>query len=412
MSQKVEINLLDRLDRAYKFEASEGQPLRQFLIGKYIPSGSVTLNVNGSLTDDQSYIISKKDHIELRMVRAYQLPEYCQMLEIWDSISTKHKNDSIYTSKILWFKDSGICELKQASIAEEKFPEWLENRFVDSIKHIQCISKNDRVCLPLSGERDSLALLYLLERTKAKLPKFSITGVTVEPTVASLGDLDIAQEAMRSLGITDYNILDANYVKRTMHLKNDFSDVMEKALRNQGRGLTISLWHGIMKACIESFCRENNLSKIAYGYQFEDLIASLLRSNLLGISFGESMQKKQFGDFELFFPLWAITKKELTIYLSLIAPNHQSKQSNPTQYDRGDHNRDIHYFLADMMSTLYPGIGFSLFEAYEKFNSSYELKKEKFLSCSNCLATFPESSQKEDSFLCSTCDYFNQIGEI
>lgn len=395
MSQKVEINLLDRLDRAYKFEAPDGQPLRQFLIGKYIPSGSVTLKVNGSLTDDQNYIVSNKDHIELRMVRTYQLPEYCQMLEIWDKTSILSKNESsIYTSKVLWFNDSGICELKQASIAEKDFPEWLENRFVDSIKHINCISKNDRICLPLSGGRDSLALLYLLERTKSKLPKFSIVGVTVEPTVASLGDLEIAQEAMRSLGLTDYNIT-----------------VMEKSLLNQGRGLTISLWHGIMKACIESFCRENFLSKIAYGYQFEDLIASLLRSNLLGVSFGESMQKKRFGDFELFFPLWAVTKKELTIYLSLVAPNHQSRQSYPTQYDRGDHNRDIHYFLADMLSNIYPGIGFSLFDAYQKFNSSYELKKEKFLFCDNCSATFPTNNQREE-ILCTACDYFKQIGEI
>lgn len=414
MSHQVEIKLIDRLDRTYKFEAPEGQLLRKFLNEKYIPSGSTIVMVNGSLIDDQQYLISSNDIIELKMVRAYQLPEYCQMLDIWDKNNSKPSNpDSIYTSKVLWFKDSGICELKQASISKKHFPEWLESRFVDSLKHISCINDNDRICLPLSGGRDSLALLYLLERTKSRLPKFSISGVTVEPTVASAGDLTIAQEAMKNLGLTDYNVLDASYVKKVMKLKNDFPTVMERALFNQGRGHTISIWHGIMKSCIENYCRENNLTKIAYGYQFEDLIASLLRSNLLGISFGETMQHKTFGQFDLFFPLWAITKKELTIYLSLIAPHHQSKQSNPTQYDRGDHNRDIHYFLADMLSNLYPGIGFSLFEAHAKFNSDYVLNKEKFCICSNCLSTFPEDlNEVEASTLCSTCAYFAQIGEI
>ncbi len=201
-----------------------------------------------------------------------------------------------------------------------------------------------------------------------------------------------------------------------MNLKSEFLAVMDKALSNQGRGVTISLWHGIMKSCIERFCRENGLNKIAYGYQFEDLTASLLRSNLLGISFGESFQKKNLGQFELIFPLWSITKKELTIYLNLIAPNHHSGQSNPTQYDRGDHNRDIHYFLADMLSTLYPGIGHSLFTAYREFNQRYDVKPKRFYSCGNCGSVFTDyngfNSDLIHQTLCSTCDYFSQIEQI
>ncbi len=128
------------------------------------------------------------------------------------------------------------------------------------------------------------------------------------------------------------------------------------------------------------------------------------------------MQKKHLGQFQLVFPLWSITKKELTIYLNLIAPNHHSGQSNPTQYDRGDHNRDIHYFLADMLSTLYPGIGHSLFAAYQDFNQRYEIQQKQFITCGNCHATFTDyhlsDSKLQSQVLCSTCEYFTKIDEI
>lgn len=339
------------------------------------------------------------------------------MLELWSmQDQTSQNKDSIYTNKFLWFNNSGVCELKHAQIKKSEYITWLENKFVESIQIAQILENNDRICLPLSGGRDSLALLYLLARTKHRLPSFSVIGVTVAPTVASISDLKIASEAIHSLGIKDYHILDASYVKQTMHLKSEFLTVMDRALSGQGRGVTISLWHGIMKACIERFCRENKIAKIAYGYQFEDLMASLLRSNLLGISFGEAMQKKNWGSFQLTFPLWSITKKELTIYLSLIAPNHHSEQSNPTQYDRGDHNRDIHYFLADTLSTLYPGIGYSLFTAYKEFNQRYGAHAKHFFNCNNCGAVFANSPLPNIDInsrtLCSTCDYFMQINEI
>ena len=411
--QVVKIELTDRLDRVYELSGCQGQLFKNFLLVNYIPSSSIILKVNGCIINDHNYKIDQKDVIELKMVRAYQLPEYCQMLELWNKQvdpNNSDSNDSLYTNKILWFNDNGICELKQAHISKSDYTSWLEKKFVDSICISQIIEKNDHICLPLSGGRDSLALLYLLERTKSKLPSFTITGVTVAPTVASSGDLKIATEAIQNLGVKDYHILNADFVKDTLHLKNDFKKIMDKAINSQGRGVTISLWHNIMKTCIERFCRENNLKKISYGYQFEDLMASLLRSTLLGIFFGESMQRKSLGNFDLIFPLWSITKKELTIYLDLIAPQSHSTQSNPSQYDRGDHNRDIHYFLADTLSTLYPGIGYSLFIGHAEFNQRY-VKKTTFYKCSNCQSTFPESHDLDNN-LCFACDYFYRVGEL
>jgi tRNA(Ile)-lysidine synthase TilS/MesJ len=414
----VSILVTDRLDRSHHLVGWHGQPMKIFLLQHSIPSSAVILTVNGELRDDQEYVLQQEDQIKLEMVRAYQLPEYCRMLGLWEGGDgpTQPSSDSIYSKSLLWFHDNGICKLKTFRNSSEQLPRMLEQVFIDGIMRHRLIEPGDTICLPLSGGRDSLALLYLLQNCKDRLPLFKMVGVTVSPIAASDNDLDIAAEAVRKLGVEDYHTLSHEYVAETMGLRAPFNDCMGHALNQGGRGLTISLWHGIMTSCIERFCHENDLQKIAFGYQQEDLVASVLRSRMLGTNFGETIQRRNYGDFELISPLWPITKKELTIYLKCIAPIRQSSQGSPTRYDRGDHNRDIHYFLADQLSTLYPGFAYSFFQGYNDFNQRYQPTQSKFIECSNCGVTSREidtpNEEEPQSNRCTTCTYLTKIGLI
>ncbi len=135
----ITIKLTDRLDRVYRFEVFPGQSFKHFLLAHYIPASSILLKVNGQITDDQHYIVAEGDDIDLKLVRAYQLPEYCQMLELWDTQhKIPHNPSSIYSDKFLWFNNSGICELKHAHIPKSEYVTWLENKFIESIKIARC----------------------------------------------------------------------------------------------------------------------------------------------------------------------------------------------------------------------------------------------------------------------------------
>lgn len=128
------------------------------------------------------------------------------------------------------------------------------------------------------------------------------------------------------------------------------------------------------------------------------------------------MQKKQFGIFELIAPLWTVTKKELTIYLEKIAPEHHSKQGSPTAYDRGDHNRDINYFLADTLTSICPGIGFTMFQGVAGFNRRMAPKLSSFFVCHNCGAHYQDHGEDNEpahnQLYCNTCSHFIALGEI
>lgn len=112
-------------------------------------------------------------------------------------------------------------------------------------------------------------------------------------------------------------------------------------------------------------------------------------------------------------PLWTITKKELTTYLELVAPSNHSKQGSPTDYNRGDHNRDINYFMTDLLSSVYPGLGFSLFESLENMVKSYNINKPNFHECKNCGIVYHDAFMQGslvDEHYCDHCLYLEGLG--
>ncbi|AUL97474.1 hypothetical protein [Vibrio vulnificus] len=417
---KAKILLKDRLDQVHMLSANSDTPLRQFLKERYIPRDSVIAYVNEQLVDDQTYIIKETDKIVLDMVRAYQLPEYCRTLRLWEDAgveTTQENAESIYTKNVLWFNESGICDLKESQLNKEQFVEYVDDMFVQGIMDKALIKDGDNIVLALSGGRDSLALLYLLRRNKDRLPKHHLIGVTVAETAAAPEDIKVAKEAITNLGVDDYTILPLEYVNETMGFKNGFEVAIEKILTTEGRGHSITLWHHVMRSCVERFARERNVFNLSFGYHFEDLLTSVFRTYTLGTVLGESAPLRTWGDFTHVSPLWTITKKELTLYLKLVAPETHSKQGSPTDYDRGDHNRDINYFIADLLSSVWPGFGFNIFESLERFTKNYDVKKPKYDTCTNCNITYTHAygedlDQRRYKHVCNHCSHLMEIGEI
>ncbi|MCW7549382.1 hypothetical protein OO184_15930 [Photorhabdus sp. APURE] len=418
--KKHTVLLKDRLDKIHVLSTKSGIPLRKFLKENYIPQDSILCYVNDKITDDQSYIVKEDDKIVLDMVRAYQLPEYCRTLRLWEDDGvevTQENTDSIYTKRILWFKENGICDLKQTQFNGDNFVKYIDDMFVQGILAKALIKENDKIILALSGGRDSLALLYLLRRNVDKLPKHELIGVTVADTAASGADVKVAAEAIANLGVRDYTILPLSYVNETMHFINGFENVIEKVLVTNGRGRSIALWHTIMRACVERFAREKGVFNLSFGYHFEDLFTSIFRTYTLGILLGESAPLKTWGEFTHVSPLWTITKKELTLYLKIVAPEHHSKQGSPTDYDRGDHNRDINYFIADLLSGVWPGLGFNFFESLERLYKNYNIENPKYDVCDNCGITYTyaygdDFDNRKFRHVCNHCSYLIEIGEI
>lgn len=410
MSKKVLITFLDRLDREFCLVGEDGQLLADVLLKYHIPFDSVLAYRNGVTTSEFDLRLSHKDTLIVKMVRAYQLADFLTELSIWPSgegLATAIM-PNVYHKGILWFGCEGQAELANRPISKEEFPTFLEDAFVQSILERNLINKGETVGLALSGGRDSLALLYLLIKTRHRLPLFNIVSATVCEN-ASIKDAQIAKEAAEALGI-ERKFISVEEIKEMFSLKSTMEDALFQILEKHGKAESINCAHAYMRTCIERYFTSKGISKVAFGLHNEDLLAALFKSMVNGVPFGETLWQKSWGHFQFIYPLWAITKKELTIYLELVAPEAHSSQGSPAHFDRGGMNRDIQYFLSDSVQTLWPGFSFHAFEGYSQLMRSTNFSQLHH-QCPHCKGIYFAEDQQEER-ICHLCEHLFDLKQV
>lgn len=410
MSKKILVTFLDRLDREFFLVGEEGQLLADVLLKYHIPFDAVLAYKNGVTTSEFDLRVNSKDVITVKMVRAYQLTDFLTELGIWPSeknIATPSK-PNVYHKGILWFGDEGQAELVNRPILEEEFSAYLEDAFIQSIMERNLISEGETIGLALSGGRDSLALLYLLIKTRRHLPNFKIVSATVCEN-SSTKDVQIAKEAAETLGI-ERKFISVEEIQTMFSLKVTMEDALFQILERHGKTESINCAHAYMRTCIERYFSSRGIAKVAFGLHNEDLLAALFKSMANGIPFGETLWQKSWGQFQFIYPLWAITKKELTIYLELVAPEVHNSQGSPAHFDRGGMNRDIQYFLADSVQTLWPGFSFHAFDGYSLLMRDTNFAKLHH-QCPHCKGFYYAENQQEER-ICHLCEHLFKLNQV
>lgn len=413
-SQSIPVVLLDRLDREHLLQAAVGRSVESFLFSHHIPLDAVVVRRNGQVVSEHVRM-EVGDKFVLEMVRAYHLPDFLKELGAWEDASEERvtaADPRLYTKRVLWFDASGHADLAKKRVSKNEFPGFLEDVFVHSVREKQLVREGDSIGLALSGGRDSLSLLYLFARTRSRLPSFSLRGVTV-CGLSKLPDLDIARTASENLSIP-HEFMRAEDVAGTFGLGRTVEEALEAILRKFGRAKTINCVHAIMRTAVERYCADHAIRTIAFGLHNEDLLASLVRSLVNGFPFGESFYRKSWGPFELIYPLWGITKKELTLYLEVVAPAAHCAQGSPTAYDRGGHNRDVQYLVADSLQTLWPGFSYHVFEGYQKLFAQAAIAV-RHRQCRNCQGVYvvrEAGSQQSESNFCHLCEMLDDVGQL
>lgn len=197
-------------------------------------------------------------------------------------------------------------------------------------------------------------------------------------------------------------------IRAIFHLNTTPSGALEKVKVKHDEGYSILLAHALMRGGVERKARQLGISKIAYGLMREDLAASILKGLFIGFHFDGAYRKAQ-GAFDLIYPLWPVGKKELTLYLEAVSPQH-NRQGSPPQFVRGSLVRDAYYMLVDTIETVLPGATDQLLAAHARTNSGgrshcYEL-------CSNCGSTYCVLSDVAAVNSESRCDVCVLLGRL
>lgn len=387
-----------KLGTTEQLAAVPGQPLTDVLRLHGIPRNAILTWRNGKIVAEDTTVIEPGDLIEVRQVRHYDL-----------DVARRPKRqvygepDPIYTKTIL-FDTDGALEQRSEQLDADGFVAYVEEAFVQSIVGKQVVRPGDSIVVGLSGGRDSVAYLTLLERTRDRLPQVQMSAVTITglPDWEEPATFAAARESGARLGI-DQVIVTAEDVERVFRLKGRFVEAMNEIVAGEGHHLTMVIGHQVLRRMLEVEARERGANVVAFGFNADDLVASMVTWFTSGFRMG-GIPAREIGGMRYIFPLYRVTKKELTLYLELVAPE-LNRQGTPGRFTTGPDERSMSYAVTDHLFDLWPGIDYYLFNSFETMQRYMFPMIEA--TCRICQGVYLlQEGMSNAPDLCDVCDFF------
>jgi len=160
-----------------------------------------------------------------------------------------------------------------------------------AIQDYNMIEDGDKICIGLSGGKDSLALLFSLAKLQKFYPKkFSLVAITINPNFDGF-DTTYLSKACEELGV--------EYIVYPSNIKEIVFDIRKETN-------PCSLCANLRRGMLNSFAVENGCNKVALGHHCDDLIETLLLSLLYE------------GHIHTFSPITYLSKKNINVIRPMI----------------------------------------------------------------------------------------------
>lgn len=384
--------------KAESLTVTPGMTIRELLRNNGIPANAVLCSMAGRIVAEKA-TLGPADHVEIRQVRHYDLDVTRRPAER----VLPSANPPVYAKSVL-FDDAGQLEVQTEDMDEPAFVDYVEHIFASSITEHDLLATDKPGVVGLSGGRDSVAFLKLLERCADRLGQIPLTAVTVTglPDWEEPATFGAAKAVAESLGVRQV-LVDEAAIRETFQLRRDFHEVMQDVVGGDSRQMVMVITHHVMRRMIEIEGARQGVDTVVLGLNADDLLASIVTWLTSGFAMG-GIPKRTIGGLEYVFPLFRITKKELTLYLEIVAPE-LNRQGTPGRFTTGPQERSMAYAITDHLYDLWPGIDYYVFEAYRSFTE--RLGSPEHDQCRTCGASYlPQPGVRGPKALCDVCHFF------
>jgi len=275
-------------------------------------------------------------------------------------------------------------------LCEDHFIDYFDRRVKKDIKKQGKTYDNKKIGIALSGGKDSIVALHIINQIFSNRSSIEIFAITVDEGIKGYRDKSIiyAKQNCKLLGIR-HNIIS---FKETIGIS---LDEIAKTKKDIGECSYCGVFR---RLCLNQKAKELNLDKLVTGHNLDDMAQSILMNftngDLKKLARLGPHKKVQPGLVPRMLPLRTIPEKENTLYAILKKLKfHDAECPYSLNALRGSF-RDI----IDTLENQNPGTRHSILNSYDNIKDDL-LKKYPAANLKKCLVCSEPTSQN----LCKAC---------
>ena len=283
-------------------------------------------------------------------------------------------------------------------LCKECFIESIEKKVIKTIKKEKLLDKGDKVLVALSGGKDSVTTLEILNSFR-KRHIIDICAVTVDEGIANYrqAGVDIATRHAERLGIEH----------KVVSLKEDYGITLDEIMQRENHKGSCTYCGVFRRTIINKAAREMGATKIATGHNLDDEVQAIMMNYLEGntdnlTKLGAKTESKADEFTVKIKPLREIPEREIGLYV--VAKElevHFDSCPYAMQSFRGE--------ISDVMNQLaekHPTIKYSTLRGYEKIKKILKDEMQKDYAHGSCKRCGEPSSNE----LCKACSFLEELG--
>ena len=281
---------------------------------------------------------------------------------------------------------------------KECFIESIEKKVIKTVRKEKLLDKGDKVLVALSGGKDSVTTLEILNSFR-EMNVIDICAVTVDEGIANYRQdgIDIAKRHAERLGIEH----------KVVSLKEDYGITLDEIMQRLNHKGSCTYCGVFRRTIINKAAREMGATKIATGHNLDDEVQAIMMNYLEGNTGNlTKLGAKTESEAEEFTvkikPLREIPEREIGIYV--VAKElevHFDSCPYAMQSFRGEVSE-----LINQLAEKHPTIKYSTLRGYEKIKAVIKDEMQKEYAHGRCRRCGEPSSNE----LCKACSFLEELG--
>ena len=283
-------------------------------------------------------------------------------------------------------------------LCKDCFIESIEKKVIQTVKKEKLLDKGDKVLVALSGGKDSVTTLQILDSFRQR-NIIDICAVTVDEGIANYRQegVDIAKRHAERLGIEH----------KVVSLKEEYGITLDEIMQRPNHKGSCTYCGVFRRTITNKAAREMGATKIATGHNLDDEVQGIMMNYLEGntdnlTKLGAKTESKAEEFTVKIKPLREIPEREIGLY---VVAKELEVHFDSCPYAMQSFRGEVSEVL-NQLTEKHPTIKFSTLRGYDKIKNVLKPEMQKDYAHGRCKRCGEPAANE----LCKACSFLEELG--